>query len=135
MQSWSQKNNILPEQRQFFSYDVESFTPDLFSHSSTPSAYPPDRSRALLPLNLYFAWRKNTSDSFFHDAIEQSAQRILNAAIAEGQNISDAALYGNYALDGTPLERIYGANLPKLQTIKATYDPNNVMNLAGGWKF
>jgi len=76
-----------------------------------------------------------TSDSFFHDAIAQSAQTIADAANAEGQNISDAALYGNYAVDGTSLERIYGSNLPRLQTIKAAYDPSNVMNLAGGWKF
>jgi hypothetical protein len=44
-------------------------------------------------------------------------------------------LYGNYAIDGTALERIYGdANLARMGTVKGSVDPGNVMALAGGWK-
>lgn len=135
MQHWGESLGSILETGTFISYDLEFFTSGVLSHSSTPSAYPPDRSRALLPLNLYFAWLSPTSDSFFQAGIAQSAQTIANAADAEGQNIGDAALYGNYAVDGTSLERIYGANLPRLQSIKAIYDPTSVMNLSGGWRF
>ena len=49
--------------------------------------------------------------------------------------MSDAGLYGNYAIAGTDLAKIYGeAHLERLTQIKAEVDPNNVMALAGGWK-
>ena len=118
----------------FLSYDVESFHPDIFTHGSD-SAYPADWSRGLLPLNLYFAWGVELADDHFIDAIKTSAATIAAAADAEGQNIGDAALYGNYAVDGTSVDRIYGDNMPRLQSIKAQYDPDNIMGLAGGWKF
>jgi len=44
-------------------------------------------------------------------------------------------LYGNYVNAKTPLVDIYGENLPKLQALKAEVDPENVMGLAGGFKF
>ena len=56
-------------------------------------------------------------------------------AIADGQNVSHAAKYVNYALFGTPLEDIYGGNLEKLRKIRAAIDPEDVMGLTGGWKF
>jgi len=45
------------------------------------------------------------------------------------------AVYMNHALFGTPLEDIYGGNLPRLRSIKAKIDPERVMDLAGGLKF
>jgi hypothetical protein len=56
-------------------------------------------------------------------------------AIQDGQAVGSAPLYTNYALYDTPLNRIYGANLPRLKAIKAAVDPGNVMGLAGGFKF
>jgi hypothetical protein len=44
-------------------------------------------------------------------------------------------LYGNYVDVKTPLVDIYGENLPILQALQAKVDPNNVMGLAGGFKF
>ena len=117
------------------SYDVEPFLPDLFSHSKTPSAYPPDRSHALFPTNVYYAWTSPSKDAAVAAAILESTNTIRSAAIAEGQNIVDVALYGNYALFGTPAEAVYGANLPRLKSIRSKFDPNNVMALAGGLKF
>ncbi|TFY74702.1 hypothetical protein EWM64_g9309, partial [Hericium alpestre] len=55
----------------FISYDVEPFLPSLFSHGSN-SAYPPDRSRGLLPLNIYFTWALPTSDASMLAAMKQS---------------------------------------------------------------
>ncbi|KAI0819872.1 FAD-binding domain-containing protein [Trametes gibbosa] len=119
----------------FFSYDVEPFLPSILSHAPEgSSAYPPSRARGLLPLNIFFSWPFEISDSVMQDAVRHSAAHLTQVIIAEGQDIDNAALYGNYALFDTPTERIFGDNLPKLQEIKAKYDPENVMGLAGGWK-
>ncbi len=117
------------------SYDVEPFLPSLFSHSNSPSAYPPDRSRALFPTNVYFAWTSSSKDSDVAAALLQSTNTIRTAAMAEGQNLTDVALYGNYALLRTPVEDLYRQNLPRLRSIRNMVDPNNVMALAGGFKF
>ena len=60
---------------------------------------------------------------------------IRAAALADAQNVSRAAKYVNYALYGTPLEDIYGGNVKRLRKIRAAIDPEDVMGLAGGWKF
>ena len=43
--------------------------------------------------------------------------------------------YVNYVLFGTPLEDMYGGNVERLRRIRAAIDLNDVMSLAGGWKF
>ncbi len=63
-----------------------------------------------------------------------SAKQITAAAVADGQAIEDVALYPNYALFDTPLERIFGGNVERLKVIKARVDPDDVMGLAGGFK-
>ena len=118
----------------FLSYDIEPFLPSLLSHNSSPSAYPPSRSKGLLPLNLYFSWSPASSDRAFHDAIRASAAAIKAKAIALGQDVANAFVYSNYALFSTPLENIYGQNLPRLRSIKEQYDPRDVMGLAGGFR-
>ncbi|KAG0695061.1 hypothetical protein DFH29DRAFT_814582 [Suillus ampliporus] len=117
------------------SYSVEPFIPSMFDHSTTPSAYPPSRDRALLPLEIYFAWTDPTSDGTVQQAIRDTASYLRQLAIAEGQDVANAASYSNYAIFDTPLSSIYGENLPRLQAIKAAVDPTNVMGLAGGFKF
>ncbi|KAI9069033.1 FAD-binding domain-containing protein [Trametes sanguinea] len=120
----------------FISYDVEPFLSTIFSHAPEgSSAYPPSRSTGLLPLNIYYAWGASLADETMQNAARQSAEHLTQVIVGEGQDIGDAALYGNYAILGTPLERIYGQNVPKLRALKAKYDPDNVMGLAGGWKF
>ncbi|KAF7375798.1 FAD-binding PCMH-type domain-containing protein [Mycena sanguinolenta] len=129
-------SHLAPFSGSFISYDIEPFLPTIFSHASTTSAYPPSRpDPAYMPLNLYFAWSDPLSDSIFHDALLQSTQQLTNVAIGEGQAVADAALYTNYALYDTPLERIYGDNVGRLKSIQAAVDPGNVMGLAGGFKF
>jgi len=119
----------------FISYDVEPFLPTIFSHNDTPTAYPPNRGFGYNPLNLYYAWSSESRDQIFHSAIRESAARIQAAAIAEGQQVGDAPLYPNYAIFDTPLQRMYGNNLLELTTLKKLHDPDNVMGLAGGFKF
>ena len=66
-------------------------------------------------------------------ALRNFADAIRDAALADGQSVSHK--YVNYALFGTPLEDMYGGNVERLRMIRATIDPNDVMSLAGGWKF
>ncbi|KAF8993652.1 FAD-binding domain-containing protein [Hymenopellis radicata] len=119
----------------FLSYNIEPFLPGLFSHNTHPTAYPPSRDVALFPHNLELLWSSNATDGVFLDAARQSIGQLANVAVAEGQRIvADAAAYPNYALFDTPVERIFGDNLPKLRAIKSLVDPSNVMGLAGGFK-
>ncbi|KAJ7107008.1 FAD-binding domain-containing protein [Mycena epipterygia] len=119
----------------FISYDIEPFLPTIYTHNTSPTAFPPSRGPGYMPLNLYFAWASSAFDATFHDALQQSAAQLTAVALQDGQAIAQAPLYTNYALSDTPLERIYGANLPRLRAIKAAVDPGNVMGLAGGFKF
>jgi FAD/FMN-containing dehydrogenase len=65
----------------------------------------------------------------------QTAARQSASTLSAQSGVSDAARYPNYAIYDTPLESIYGDNLPRLRSLKAQVDPNNVMGLAGGFKF
>ncbi|KAF9078750.1 FAD dependent oxidoreductase [Rhodocollybia butyracea] len=123
------------ESGSFISYDIEPFLPSILSHNTSASAYPASRTTAYLPLNLYYAWGLEIADDIFHDAIQQSAAQITRVALAEGQiGVESAAIYPNYAIYNTPLDRLYGDNVARLQSIRATVDPDNVMALAGGFK-
>jgi len=131
---WGEKLSL--ESGSFISYDIEPFLPNILSHNSSASAYPPSRSVSYLPLNIYYAWSIELADDQFYDAIKQSAEQITRVALAEGQTgVDTAPVYPNYAIYDTPLERMYGDNLARLQSIKKTVDPNNVMGLTGGFKF
>jgi len=69
------------------------------------------------------------------DALRDGAKTVRGVALADGQDLLHTAMYVNYALFDTPLEDIYGGNLPRLRRIKAKIDPGRVMDLTGGWKF
>jgi hypothetical protein len=68
-------------------------------------------------------------------ALRSISETIKAVALADGQNVSHAAKYVNYALFGTPREDIYGGNLERLREIRAAIDLKDVMGLTGGWKF
>ena len=68
----------------------------------------------------------------FLSAVKQSAERIREVALTEGQDVG--AKFPGYAAYDTPLKDIYGENLPRLQELKASVDPTNVMGLTGGFK-
>jgi len=113
---------------------LEPFDHGIYSHGS-PSAYPPDRSRLFFPSDFSVTWSDPSVDGQIADALSDGAKTIREVALADGQDLSPAAMYVNFALFDTPLEAIYGENLPRLRTIKAKIDPERVMDLAGGWKF
>ena len=112
----------------------ENFDKGLFSHGND-SAYPPDRSQAVFPSVLNVEWSDSSLDDTVAFALRNFADAVRDAALADGQNVSHAAKYVNYALFGTPLEDMYGGNVERLRKIRAEIDPEDVMGLTGGWKF
>jgi hypothetical protein len=114
-------------------FTFEPFQKDLFSYGSE-SAYPPDRSHTLFPSDVAFVFGNASLDDAVIKGVRSFSDVVTAAAIADGQNLTHAALYPNYALFDTPLEDMYGANLPRLRAIKQAVDPKNVMGLAGGFK-
>lgn len=86
-------------------------------------------------MNIYYAWDLPISDSLINSVMQTSASYLTDLAVSENQDVGDAPLYPNYAIYDTTLSRLYGDNLSRLQSIKAQYDPDNIMGLAGGWKF
>ncbi|KAF8124589.1 FAD dependent oxidoreductase [Boletus edulis] len=127
--------NTLLNTATFINYDVEPFLPTLYTHNKTPSAYPPDRTRGFMPFEIYFAWELPVFDQVVQDAIRGTKETLQKYAIANGQSDADLAVYPNYAIFDTPLDKMYGANLPRLREIKKAVDPENVMGLAGGFRF
>ncbi|KAI0260041.1 FAD-binding domain-containing protein [Gloeopeniophorella convolvens] len=132
-QFWGNKWSALDESLSF-TVVIEPFESGIFSHGSG-SAYPPDRSHAVLPTGLNLGYTNASLDGFMAKSLREFTDTVQAAAVADGQNVSDAAPYVNYALFDTPLETMYGAGLPRLHSIKKSVDPDNVMGLAGGWKF
>ncbi|KAJ7290205.1 FAD-binding domain-containing protein, partial [Mycena rebaudengoi] len=117
------------------SYNIEPFLPAAVPASNPATAFPGTRTAgvALCPTNFFFLWLPPTSDAIFHDAMHQSIRQIKSLATAEG--VLGSSKYTNYAMYDTPLSDIYGQNVPRLQSIKKSVDPQNVMGLAGGFKF
>ncbi|KAF9031934.1 hypothetical protein BJ165DRAFT_1535283 [Panaeolus papilionaceus] len=121
----------------FFSFSVEPFLQDLYSHSTLPSAFPWTRTQPYMPLNLYAAWVLPLADALFHSEVEACSKRIREIAVNQGQLISpDAPKYVNYAPKGTDIGMVFGPtdNIEKLKAVKRAVDPENVMALAGGFK-
>jgi hypothetical protein len=113
---------------------LEPFASTLLSYG-TPSAYPPDRSHVFFPSNLGITWTNASLDATVTSTLRQSAEVLRAAVLADGQDLSHASVYVNYALFDTPLEDIYGENVPRLCEIRAEIDPEDVMGLTGGFKF
>ena len=113
---------------------LEPFDKGIFSHGSD-SAYPPDRSQVVFPSALFVQWSNASLDDAIAFALRNISDTIHSAALADGQKVSDAAKYPNYALFDTPLDHMYGGNVERLRKIRAVIDPDDVMGLTGGWKF
>ncbi|KAH9475869.1 putative FAD-linked oxidoreductase [Psilocybe cubensis] len=117
-------------------YLAELFLPNIYSHNTDKTAYPPVRTIPFKPFMLDYNWASEEFDKDWHDAAVASSAHIRNAAVAQGQtDVLRSPVYPNYALAGTPLKEMYGDNLPALRVLKARVDPDNVMGLTGGWKF
>jgi hypothetical protein len=87
-------------------------------------------------MNVWFEWEGPEHDQEFHNAVIASTKHLKELVAQEqGRYLDDMPVYNNYASHDTPLERVYGDNLPTLQEIARKYDPNRVMTLTGGFKF
>ncbi|KAH9988281.1 FAD-binding domain-containing protein [Russula compacta] len=115
-------------------YTLEPMESDYLTHGG-PSAFPPNRSLAVLQSNMYLGYTSELADPFMADAMRSSAATMMEVGIQDGQDLKNAAPYVNYALFGTPLTTMYGEHLERLHQIREKYDPEDVMGLAGGWKF
>ena len=133
MQFWGKRINALDPTASVLSA-LEPFDRGLFSHGS-PSAYPPDRSQVVFPSVINIAWSNASLDNTMADVVRDGAKTIRGVALADGQDLSTAAVYVNYALFDTPLKDMYGGNVARLHEIKTKIDPKRVMDLAGGFKF
>ncbi|KAI0301749.1 hypothetical protein B0F90DRAFT_1816959 [Multifurca ochricompacta] len=98
-------------------FSLDPFESDFLTHGE-PSAYPPDRSQIVHPSSLYFGWSDKSLDKYMYDNMRQLSESVIEAGIKDGQDVRNAAHYPNYALFGTPLEKLYGDNLKRLRGIR-----------------
>lgn len=119
---------------QFGSWIIEPFAPDWFSHAREgSSAWPPSRAQPFHPLDLFFPFSDPSALEKIRDMVVTSGAHLTNVLRANGEDLQ--APYPNYADPSTSVESMYGKNLEQLKALKTQYDPENVMGLAGGWKF
>lgn len=71
----------------------------------------------------------------FEKELRNLTRTIQARAVELGISRWDDILYPNYALVDTPLELVYGNNVPRLREIANKYDPERVMTLTGNFKF
>ena len=123
------------DEETFILFNLDPFESDIFTHGG-PSAYPPDRSHAVLPSSLFVAWNNKSldKDKYVYDSLRNLSASIIEAGIKDGQDLMDAAHYPNNAIYGTPIEQIYGKNVERLRSIKKKYDLFRIMDLTGGFK-
>ncbi|KAL1740066.1 hypothetical protein HDZ31DRAFT_77155 [Schizophyllum fasciatum] len=115
---------------------LEPFLPDYLSRAAEgSSAYPPSRKTALLPTALGISWKSTSADAQAHDLIRELGYAMSDyASKVDGQDLSEAYVYPNYALADEPLEAMYGASLAKMREVRERVDPTRLMALAGGFK-
>lgn len=80
-------------------------------------------------------WTDKSLDEYMYNNLRVLSTEIIQSGIEDGQDLEHAAHYTNYALFGTPLEQMYGKNVPRLREIRKRYDPDRVMDLTGGFRF
>ena len=122
------------DQNVLVSIGAEPFVRSVFAHGG-PSAYPPHRSLVSYPSLISFAWKNSSLDETMTRAIRTSRDSLRATALKDGQDVEHAAMYPGYALFDTSLEEMYGTNVHRLRAVKQAIDPDDVMGLAGGFKF
>lgn len=115
------------------STDVEPFIPSRIYRPDSDAAFP--HSTFASPLNLYWAWPDASMDAAGKATIAAASAAITDAMRKEGQPVDDMVLYPNYALGSTPVEKLYGKNLPRAKALRKQLDPNGIFLRAGGYKF
>ncbi|KAG1744277.1 FAD dependent oxidoreductase [Suillus lakei] len=119
------------------SYDLVPFLPSLYSHSDTPSAFPSlrDSGQGYSFIEVYYGWTDSNDDDVMLKAGAESAAYMKQFAVDAGQDVANALIYPNCAPPGTALADMYGDAASRLHSIRSAVDPDNVMSLAGGWRF
>lgn len=83
---------------------------------------------------MYCAWGLAIDDEFWIKSVKLSIANIKQVAIKEGIFKDTFTAYPNYAMGDTTAEELWGTtNAARLRTIKASIDPDEVMELAGGF--
>jgi len=114
---------------------LQQVASNIFAHGFD-SAYPPDRTQPLFPILVQYSWSDPAMDDTVGRLMRNHTTSIQRVALTEGQSgVMNASVYVNNALFDTPLQDIYGTNLPRLRKIRAEIDPQDVMGLTGGFKF
>ncbi|KAG2068765.1 FAD-binding domain-containing protein [Suillus decipiens] len=121
----------------FVSYDIIPLLPSIYDHSEAPSAFPSvrDSTQGNSFVEILYGWTDASNDDAIIQLGADSAAYMNQFLSGVGQDFSSALLYPNCVPPDTSLEAMYGDALGTLQSIKGAVDPNNVMGLAGGWKF
>lgn len=83
---------------------------------------------------MYCAWGLTIDDEFWINSVKLSIANIKQVAIKEGIFKDSFTAYPNYAIGDMTAEELYGtANAARLRAIRASVDPDGVMELAGGF--
>jgi len=101
----------------------------------TPSAYPHSADRQVTPCNPWITFSDDADADYFHDLLWKMSNAIQAFAVSQGESRWDDIHYPNYALGDTPVNLLFGSNVPRLRQIQRDVDPNRVMRLTGGFKF
>ena len=113
------------------SYDVEPFTK--YGAYATASVY--SHADSPLPLEVYFSWSLPSEDVFWRKIMQQSIDHLIDIAKQEGIYASMPSTYPNYALSTYTAVQVYGPkHAAQLNAIRNRYDPNNIMDLTGGFR-
>jgi FAD/FMN-containing dehydrogenase len=113
----------------------EPFLPSILSHNKHETTYPFTRGVVYTPFAIVAAWTDPAYDTDIKKGMEKIHDKLEATLVDEGYaGVPTSPLYPNYALWDGPLHRIYGTNLPRLQALKQRVDPEDVMDLAGGFK-
>ena len=81
---------------------------------------------------------KEEKNSLYNELLIEArnlSTAIQTQAVSEGLSQWDDILYLNYAAPDTPLDLLYGENLPRLRDLAAQFDPEKVMTLTVGFLF
>ena len=79
-------------------------------------------------MNVWFEWKGPDYNRDYYDAVMASTRHLKELVTQEqGRYLDDIPMYNDYAVHDTPLESIYGDNLPALRDreevrSKACYD-------------
>ncbi|WPH00661.1 Hypothetical protein R9X50_00349100 [Acrodontium crateriforme] len=112
-----------------FRFEIEPFLPTHGQHA-TDSAYA--HADSPLPLNLDVSWSNPLDDEFWIDYTDGVVARLRQ--LAQSENILSPQTYSNYAATGTSADQLFGVeNAARVRKIRDEIDPNNVMDLAGGF--